>query len=82
MCVFVSKQIITQLVVLHTFLFSPPPRGRGKPPPFLFQNSQNYFTLTPPPPVPQRDGVASLRYALNAPDYLAARGAAVIAWFT
>ena len=34
------------------------------------------------PPVPQRDGVASLRYALNAPDCLAARGAAVIAKFT
>ena len=30
---------------------------------------------------PKRDGVASLRYALIAPDCLASRGAAVIAWF-
>ena len=31
---------------------------------------------------PKRASVASLRYALNAPDCLAARGAAVIAKFT
>ena len=29
---------------------------------------------------PKRDGVASLRYALNVSDCPAARGAAVIAW--
>ena len=29
---------------------------------------------------PKRGGVTSLRYALNAPDYFTARGAAVIAW--
>ena len=39
------------------FYFFPPPRGREKLSPFLFQNSQNYFTLTIDA---QRDGSVTL----------------------
>ncbi len=62
MCVFfVGKQIITRLVVLHTFLFSPPPRGRGKLPELFYTNGgtpateQKYNRKVCPPPLRRRE---------------------------
>ena len=56
---FVCKQIITRLVVLHTFYFSPP-RGGG-------ENSRNYFTLTRACAPDSRHSFHMISYFMPAP---------------